>query len=144
MTLYEIGCEYEKAAIPLRARLRELRQQLKASGDPDERFNIKRRIAELTPMLTDCNKLARYCKGYYEKGYFINNGAFERYERPGERAVKQAAATDHPTHFEKRVDTGATTGGDGMSFKRENIRKLSGRTRRCEIDCFKNILQGVD
>ena len=144
MTLYEIGVEYEKAAVPLRARLRELRQQLKTVDDPGERFNIKRRIAELTPMLTDCNKLAKYCKRYYERGYYINNGAFERYERPGERAAKQAAASDHPTHFEKRVNTVATASNKRVFDERSNVHKLSGRTRRREIDCFKNILQGID
>ena len=70
MTLAEIGAGYREAAVPLRRRLRELRQLLKRAEDPEEIFRIKRRIAELTPMLTECNALARLCEHYYERGYY--------------------------------------------------------------------------
>ena len=52
MTLLEISQTYRDAAVPLRARLKLLRQLLAATNDPEEQWHIKRRIAELTPMLT--------------------------------------------------------------------------------------------
>ena len=73
MTLKEIAKSYEAAAVPLRKRLRELRQALKATDDPDEIWHLKRRIAELTPMLTECNALADICEHYYDPGYYRND-----------------------------------------------------------------------
>ena len=70
MTLAQIAQGYRDAAVPLRRRLRELRQALKTAGDPEEIFHLKRRIAELTPMLTECNALAQLCERYYERGYY--------------------------------------------------------------------------
>ena len=70
MTLEEISKCYEEAAVPLRIRLRELRQMLAKSEDPEEIWHIKRRIAELTPMLTEMNELAELTARYYERGYY--------------------------------------------------------------------------
>lgn len=70
VTLQEIARGYREAAVPLRRRLRELRQALKTAQDPEEIFHLKRRIAELTPMLTECNALAALCEHYYERGYY--------------------------------------------------------------------------
>ena len=70
VTLAQIGQGYREAAVPLRRRLRELRQALKTARDPEEIFRLKRRIAELTPMLTECNALAALCEHYYERGYY--------------------------------------------------------------------------
>lgn len=125
MTLYEIGLQYKESAKPIRARLRELRGMLKTATDPEEIWNIKRRIQELTPMLTDCNKLANYCMRYYEEGYFIGNGAFDRYERIGKTTAKQAAVGDHPTHLDKRINTPATTGGARMSAQWKKLCEIS-------------------
>lgn len=72
MTLKELSICYEEAAVPLRARLRELRQAVSASDDPDEIWHLKRRIAELTPMLTQMNELAELTAHYYDKGYYRN------------------------------------------------------------------------
>ena len=72
MTLCQIGRLYREAAVPLRRRLRQLRQELKTAQDPEEIFRLKRRIAELTPMLTECNALAELCARYYERGYYRN------------------------------------------------------------------------
>ena len=72
MTLSQIAQGYREAAVPLRRRLRELRQALKTAQDPEEIFRLKRRIAELTPMLTECNALAALCEHYYERGYYRN------------------------------------------------------------------------
>ena len=72
VTLLEMSKDYEAAAVPLRNRLRELRLLLKETEDPEERWRIKRRIAELTPMLTQMNELAELTARYYEKGYYRN------------------------------------------------------------------------
>lgn len=70
MTLAELSRCYEEAAVPLRNRLRELRQALAASQDPEEIWHIKRRIGELTPMLTQMNELADLTAHYYDRGYW--------------------------------------------------------------------------
>ena len=72
MTLAELSADYEAAAVPLRARLRELRQLLAAASDPEEIWHIQRRIAELTPMLTQMNELAELTAHYYDRGYWRN------------------------------------------------------------------------
>ena len=72
MTLAELSACYEAAAVPLRSRLRELRYALEAEEDPEKIWHLKRRIAELTPMLTECNALAALCEHYYERGYHRN------------------------------------------------------------------------
>ena len=54
----------------MRIRLRELRQALAAADDPEEIWHIKRRIAELTPMLTQMNELAELTERYYDRGYW--------------------------------------------------------------------------
>ena len=70
MTLPELSLCYEAAAVPLRARLRELRQAIQNSDDPEEIWHLKRRILELTPMLTQMNELAELTAHYYERGYY--------------------------------------------------------------------------
>ena len=70
MTLEQLSHCYEEAAVPLRIRLRELRQMLAEAEDPEEIWHIKRRIAELTPMLTQMNELAELTAHYYDRGYY--------------------------------------------------------------------------
>lgn len=72
MTLQEISQSYREAAKPLRCRLRQLRQMLEKAEDPEEIWHIRRRIAELTPMLTQVNELADLTEHYYERGYYRN------------------------------------------------------------------------
>ena len=52
MTLSELSHDYEAAALLLRRRLRQLRKMQAKARDPEEIWHIKRRIAELSPMLT--------------------------------------------------------------------------------------------
>lgn len=75
MTLREISQGYREAAVPLRARLSQLRKELEKAEEPEEIWHLKRRIAELTPMLTQVNELAELTERYYERGYYRN----ERY-----------------------------------------------------------------
>ena len=70
MTLQELSRCYEEAAVPLRARLRQLRYALAETDDPEEIWHLKRRIAELTPMLTQMNELAELTAHYYDRGYY--------------------------------------------------------------------------
>lgn len=70
MTLAELSPMYEAAAVPLRLRLRQLRMMLAQTQDPEEIFHIKRRIQELTPMLTQMNELAELTAHYYDRGYW--------------------------------------------------------------------------
>ena len=52
LTLKEMSKCYREAAVPLRQRLKLLRQMLASTDDPEEIWHLKRRIAELTPLLT--------------------------------------------------------------------------------------------
>ena len=70
MTLAQMSACYEEAAVPLRSRLKELRQQLDVCEDPEEIWRLKRRIAELTPMLTQMNELSVLTARYYERGFW--------------------------------------------------------------------------
>lgn len=70
MTLKEMSACYEAAAVPLRARLKQLRNALRTETDPEEIWHLKRRIAELTPMLTQMNELAELTAHYYDRGYY--------------------------------------------------------------------------
>ena len=68
--LKELSRGYREAARPLRARLRELRFALEKADDPEEIWHLKRRIAELTPLLTQMNELADLTEHYYDRGYW--------------------------------------------------------------------------
>ena len=70
MTLCELSECYKAAAVPLRLRLRELRFALRETTDPEEIWHLKRRIAELTPLLTEINELADLTAHYYDRGYY--------------------------------------------------------------------------
>lgn len=70
MTLREMSKNYRAAAAPLRQRLAQLRKSLKQAKDPEEIWHLKRRIGELTPMLTEMNDLAELTERYYERGYY--------------------------------------------------------------------------
>ena len=70
MTLREMSPDYEAAAQLLRDRLRLLRRRLLQEEDPEEAWRLRRRIADLTPMLTQMNELAELTAHYYERGYY--------------------------------------------------------------------------
>jgi hypothetical protein len=70
MTLKELSKCYEESAALLRARLKLLRQWLVTETDPEEICRLKRRITELTPMLTQMNELAELTAHYYDKEYY--------------------------------------------------------------------------
>ena len=72
MTLAELSLQYQASATLLRNRLRLLRHLEAGATDPEELWHIQRRIAELTPMLTQMNELAELTARYYERGYYRN------------------------------------------------------------------------
>ena len=72
MKLAELSAGYEYSAKLLRQRLRLLRQQLAKAEDREEIWHLKRRINELSPMLTQMNELAELTARYYERGYRRN------------------------------------------------------------------------
>lgn len=72
MTLAEMSKEYARSAALLRERLRLLRKMLAQADDPEDIFRIKRRILELTPMLTEMNELSQLTAHYYDRGYYRN------------------------------------------------------------------------
>ncbi len=69
MTLGEMSREYEASAALLRKRLAQLRK-LAAKAQGEELWHIRRRILELTPMLTQMNELAELTAHYYDRGYY--------------------------------------------------------------------------
>ena len=72
MTLAELSEGYEASAALLRARLAQLRRLADRTDDAEELWHLKRRIAELTPMLTQMNELAELTAHYYDRGYYRN------------------------------------------------------------------------
>ena len=70
MTLQEMSREYAASAQLLRNRLRQLRRELAEATDAEKIWHLKRRIAELTPMLTQMNELEELTAHYYERGYY--------------------------------------------------------------------------
>lgn len=83
---------YEESARLLSARLAELRKLLAEATDPDDVWHIKRRIADLTPMLTECNAIAEYCRHYYDRGYYIGDGPFGTRKRNEQTAIIRSRA----------------------------------------------------
>ena len=70
MTLAELSAGYEASAVLLRARLAQVRRLADKAEDAEELWHLKRRIAELTPMLTQMNELAELTAHYYDRGYY--------------------------------------------------------------------------
>ena len=70
MTLREISRDYEAAALLIQRRLQFLRKELESARDSEEIWQLQRRIAELTPILTEMNELRELTAHYYERGYY--------------------------------------------------------------------------
>ena len=70
MTLAELSIAYEESAHLLRDRMRELRALARKTEDPEQLWHLKRRLAELTPILTQMNELADLTEHYYDRGYW--------------------------------------------------------------------------
>lgn len=72
MTLYEMSFTYENSADLLRVRLRELRRAEQATRSREERLRLRRRIAELDPLLREMRELSVLSRRYYDRSYHKN------------------------------------------------------------------------
>lgn len=70
MAISDLSAGYKKSARLLRKRLNELREAARQTTDPEEKWQLKRRIADLTPILTQMNELAELTASYYDPGYY--------------------------------------------------------------------------
>lgn len=71
-SLKELSELYDDAYQLLRGRNKELRARYKASEDPNEKYALKRRMADLDPLLRQSKEMRDICLHYYEKGFFRN------------------------------------------------------------------------
>ena len=55
-----------------RQRMKEIRRAMHQTEDPEELWQLQRRLAELTPILTQMNELADLTAHYYDRGYWRN------------------------------------------------------------------------
>jgi len=72
MSMQALSESYKESARLLRQRLAQLRAWRKQAADPQECWQLERRIAALTPMLTQMNELAELTEHYYDRGYWRN------------------------------------------------------------------------
>ena len=70
MTLKELAPAYREAAELLSRRIKALQRAAARSEDPEEIWHLRRRIAELKPMLEQTRELAELTEHYYDRGYW--------------------------------------------------------------------------
>lgn len=106
MALLDLAAEYQHSANLLKDRLALLRKELKAEKDPAKAFRLKRRIAELTPMLTEMNELAEMTARYYDPSYYRNakysSNCFDDPVTKHTACVEYAPSTNN---IEKEIET---------------------------------------
>lgn len=67
MTLRELSAFYRDSELMIRQRIRELETAARAETDCDRVRELRRRQAELTPMLREMRELARHTAHYYDR-----------------------------------------------------------------------------
>lgn len=72
MTLADLSAGYQESARLLSQRIKELRKAIRQTENPEEQWHLRRRITELTPILTQMNELAELTAHYYDRGYWRN------------------------------------------------------------------------
>lgn len=72
MTLADLSPGYAESARLLSRRMKELRKAIHETEDPEEKWHLQRRIADLTPILTQMNELAELTAHYYDRGFWRN------------------------------------------------------------------------
>lgn len=70
MALADLSPGYRESARLLKERMQQLRRAIRETQDPEEIWHYRRRIAELTPILTQMNELAELTAHYYDPGYW--------------------------------------------------------------------------
>ena len=131
MTLKELAIEYRESAQLLRDRLKELRIAEKKTDDSEERWHIHRRILELTPMLTEINKVAKVLEHYYERGFWrdetITTNCFAGRYAAG--AQRKDTYTHNITERDDREPTGYVASVLLQRFHNPGYRKSKKRTK---------------
>ena len=69
MTLAEMSGLYTESAAAIRQRIVELRQSAREQDSEEESRALRRRIAELTPLLQETRELAALTARYYDRSY---------------------------------------------------------------------------
>ena len=72
MSLADLSPGYRESARLLSDRIRLLRKAIRETEDPEEKWHLQRRKAELIPILTQMNELAELTARYYEPGFWRN------------------------------------------------------------------------
>ena len=104
MTLEELSEQYNVAAEPLRKRLSELRHRMAGTDDPEEIWHLKRRIAELTPMLTQMNELTWLLAHYYEIGGADRDDRYGFNGKRKHKAIKRKTDGDPAPDIAERIN----------------------------------------
>ena len=69
MTLAELSGLYTESAAAIRQRIAELRRSAREQDSEEESRALRRRIAELTPLLQETRELAALTARYYDRSY---------------------------------------------------------------------------
>lgn len=98
MNLQQLSQDYDDAAGRLRQRLAQLREDLASETDPEIRFSLKNRIAQLTPMLTEMNELKNLTAHYYDRGYYRDE-KYTMQNITGPAVTQRGAAATHSQRY---------------------------------------------
>lgn len=69
MTLAEMSVSYQDSERTIRNRIRELQEETKHTEDPEVLWHLRRRMAELQPILRETRELALLTAHYYDRSY---------------------------------------------------------------------------
>ena len=69
MTLLEMSPAYRESAAVIRQRLAELRAAVRGQADPEAVRALRRRIADLAPLLQESRELEVLTAHYYDRSY---------------------------------------------------------------------------
>ena len=69
MTLLEMSLAYQASGTAIRQRLAELRAAVRGQTDPEAVRALRRRIAELAPLLQESRELEMLTAHYYDRSY---------------------------------------------------------------------------
>ena len=129
MTLRELSGGYRAAAQPIRARLRELRIEMKTERDAERMFWLKRRTAVLTEMLRQMNELAELTEHYYERGYYRNE-KYRLLRLPRPQTQPRGADAPCPPRDGGGADRNAAAGAERVLPREKEHPAARARTRR--------------
>ena len=129
MTLEELSKCYEDAAVPLRARLAELRHQMTLTSDPEELWHLNRRIADLTPMLTQMNDLSWLLAHYYEIGGSDHDSRYGFNGKRKAKSIHPAEDEDLDPNARRRINRFAKADLLGVSLREQDHDPDSGGAR---------------